>query len=135
MKDTGGTEDEPRTFGSTYTAAVNGADKDSYLDKGIRCIVNCSNNSKTSDIVSFRYFDSDHYILGDVDGDKAVTSIDTTFIQRDIVRMKLPAYYDRVAADVDGNSSVSAYDVTWIQRDLVNMSTPYAIGDVFKRPD
>ena len=135
VKDTGGTEEEPQTFSSTYTVAVNGADKDSYLDKGIRCIVNCSNNSKTSDIVSFYYLSNNQYILGDADGDRAITAIDTTYIQRDTAMMKTADNYDKLAADVDEDGIVSVLDSTWIQRYLADMNTRYDIGGVRTRPE
>ena len=69
------------------------------------------------------------YILGDVDGDGEVTSIDATLIQRFLARSPVSDTLNLVAADVDGDGDVTAVDVTFIQRHLAAMPDLYDIGE------
>lgn len=70
------------------------------------------------------------YILGDVDGDGNVTSIDATFIQRYLANMSVDAIdFDYLAADVDGDGNVTSMDATFIQRYLALMKIAYPIGE------
>ena len=68
-------------------------------------------------------------ILGDVDGDGEVTSIDATYIQRLLADMAVPDSFNETAADVDGDDEVSVLDATLIQRWLADFNTPYNIGE------
>ena len=70
------------------------------------------------------------YILGDVDNNDAVESIDATWIQRYSVQMELPIPEENmVQGDVDGDGETKIYDVTFIQRYVVDIPTPYPIGE------
>ena len=70
------------------------------------------------------------YILGDVDNNGAVESIDATWIQRYSVQMELPIPEENMAqGDVDGDGETNIYDVTFIQRYVVDIPTPYPIGE------
>lgn len=70
------------------------------------------------------------YILGDVDGDGNVTSIDATFIQRYLANTSVDAIdFDYLAADVDGDGNVTSMDATFIQRYLAVMKRAYPIGE------
>ena len=70
------------------------------------------------------------YILGDVDNNGAVESIDATWIQRYSVQMELPIPEENmVQGDVDGDGETNIYDVTFIQRYVVDLPTPYPIGE------
>ena len=66
-------------------------------------------------------------LLGDVDGDGAVTATDVTLIQRTISGVNAGSL-DEAAADVDGNGAVEIIDATFIQRMVAKMDTPYPIG-------
>ena len=69
------------------------------------------------------------YILGDVDNNDAVESIDATWIQRYSVQMELPIPEENmVQGDVDGDGETNVYDATFIQRYVVNIPTPYDSG-------
>ena len=60
------------------------------------------------------------YILGDVDNNGVVESIDATWIQRYSVQMELPIPEENmVQGDVDGDGETNVYDVTFIQRYVV----------------
>ena len=67
------------------------------------------------------------YIVGDADGDKEVTILDATAIQRHLADIPTKAY-DEKAADVDGEKGVSILDATAIQRWLAGFSDGYNIG-------
>ncbi len=70
------------------------------------------------------------YILGDVDNNGAVESIDATWIQRYSVQMELPIPEENmVQGDVDGDGETNIYDVTFIQRYVVDIPTPFPIGE------
>ena len=69
------------------------------------------------------------YILGDVDNNGAVESIDATWIQRYSIQMELPIPEENMdQGDVDGDGETNIYDVTFIQRYVVDIPTPYPIG-------
>ena len=77
--------------------------------------------------VSVEY--SDQPVLGDADGDGAVTSVDVTLIQRVCANLSVGIDEDVLMnADVDGNGVLEIIDATWIQRHLAQMNVPYAIG-------
>ena len=70
------------------------------------------------------------YILGDVDNNGAVESIDATWVQRYSVKMELPIPEENMAqGDVDGDGETNIYDVTFIQRYVVDIPTQYPIGE------
>ena len=74
------------------------------------------------------------YILGDVDNNGAVESIDATWIQRYSVQMELPIPEENmVQGDVDGDGETNIYDVTFIQRYVVDIPTPYDIGKFIEK--
>ena len=72
-----------------------------------------------------------HHILGDVDGDGDVTTIDTALIQRYLAHLKLPDSFDEAAADADGDGEVTSSDNAFIKRYLAHMTTPYPISEPF----
>ena len=74
------------------------------------------------------------YILGDVDNNGAVESIDATWIQRYSIQMELPIPEENmVQGDVDGDGETNIYDVTFIQRYVVDIPTPYDIGKFIEK--
>lgn len=131
VEDIGSTPDDPQVFKSSYTVKIDGKNKADYLDKGVRCIVNCSNFSKTSDFVSFYYADERCILLGDARSDRGVDITDVTYIQRAIAKMSMLDDYDEVAADVDADEEVTILDATYIQRYLADMDVPYKIDHFF----
>lgn len=66
-------------------------------------------------------------LLGDADGDGAVTVTDVTLIQRTISGVNAGSL-DEATADVDRNGAVEIIDATFIQRMVAKMETPYPIG-------
>ena len=68
------------------------------------------------------------YMIGDADGDGAVTIIDVTVIQRVLASIEV-AGFNETAADID-NSGLDIIDVTWIQRYLAGLGDPYGIGEI-----
>lgn len=92
----------------------------------------------------FAVFTTDHFsvyimtappkqriLLGDVDGDGAVTVADATVIQRYVIKTDTIAFDEKVA-DVDGDGIVTIVDATFIQRYSTNVKVPYAIGEEIK---
>ena len=69
---------------------------------------------------------TDQTLLGDADGDKEVTIIDATAIQRSLAG--IPGEINETAADVDGDGEITIFDVSAIQRYLVGMACPAGIG-------
>ena len=69
------------------------------------------------------------YILGDVDGDGEVTSLDATLIQRYDAGFNVPESFNLAAADVDGDGNVTIIDVTIIQRYLAEMTVKFPVGE------
>ena len=67
-------------------------------------------------------------LLGDVDGDKAVTIIDATYIQRSLASIPIPFEMDSYVADTDGDGTVTILDATYIQRWLANLKSNELIG-------
>lgn len=67
-------------------------------------------------------------ILGDVDGDSAVTIIDATYIQRHLASIPIPFVLDEAIADTDEDGLVSIMDATYIQRWLANLKANDNIG-------
>ena len=69
---------------------------------------------------------SGEIILGDVDGDGEVTSLDATYIQRQMAFMDVKTF-NETAADIDGDGEITSLDVTYIQRYLAFMDVKYPI--------
>ena len=67
-------------------------------------------------------------ILGDTDGDSAVTIIDATYIQRHLASIPIPFVLDEVIADTDEDGLVSIMDATYIQRWLAHLKSNDHIG-------
>lgn len=127
-----GSIDYEDIYRSKCSIDIAGSNKNSYVDKGVRCIVISGNYSVTSDIVTMRYAGDkpvDSYLLGDADGDDEVTVIDVTLIQRNLASFAVPETFNDKAADVDGDDKVTILDATFIQRYLADMSVPYQIGE------
>ena len=68
-------------------------------------------------------------LLGDVDGDGEVTSVDATMIQRYLVSMRNLSDKQIKAADIDGDGEVTILDVTLIQRFLAGIIVKYPINE------
>ena len=66
-------------------------------------------------------------LLGDVDGDGAVTNVDATVIQRHLSEIPTAAYYEE-AADADGDGSVTLMDASYIQKWLIKSTHDDNIG-------
>lgn len=67
-------------------------------------------------------------ILGDADGDRTVTIIDATLVQRKLADIPVSADFSEKAADVNGSGDIDITDATFIQRWLAEIRTPYDIG-------
>lgn len=127
-----GSIDEDDIYQSGYSIKIAGTNKDSYVDKGVRCIVVSGNYSVTSDIVTMRFISDkpvSPYIIGDADSDGDVTVIDVTLIQRKLASFPISGTFSDQAADVDGDGDVTVLDATFIQRFLADMEVPYPINE------
>lgn len=87
------------------------------------------------------------YVLGDVDGDGEVTSIDATIMQRYIAYFDMSLDYDPAAdfpdgfdvdalirqiakrGDVDGDGDLTIMDVTLVMRYNVGLKVNYPVGE------
>ncbi len=65
---------------------------------------------------------------GDVDGDKEITVLDATAIQKYIVELEVGSPYINIIADVDGDGDVTVRDATEIQKYIVELECPEIIG-------
>ena len=70
-------------------------------------------------------------LLGDTDGDGAVTIFDATVIQQKMASITVSSF-DQAAADADGDGVISVLDATAIQRWLAGLKTNDAIGKPIK---
>ena len=69
------------------------------------------------------------YLLGDVDGDGAVTSVDVTFIRRYAAGIPTPFEKEQLLhGDVDGSGDAELTDATLIQRWLIRLPVSCPIG-------
>ena len=69
-------------------------------------------------------------VVGDADGDGAVSALDVTYIQRAVAHLNTGINEDNLMnGDVDGSGVLEITDATYIQRHLAKMETPYAIGE------
>ena len=71
---------------------------------------------------------SDAALLGDVDGDGAVTITDATFIQHKLAGSPIPFEFDERVADADEDNSITITDVTYIQKWLTDLPSNPNIG-------
>ena len=67
-------------------------------------------------------------LLGDTDGDGAVTIIDATYIQRQLANIPIPFDFIDAIADTDEDGSITIIDATYIQRWLANLPSNDKIG-------
>ena len=68
-------------------------------------------------------------ILGDVDGDGSVSTIDATVMQRYLASVAYPAGCNFTYGDVDGDGVISILDVTYIMRYLAGIDVPYPVNE------
>ena len=68
-------------------------------------------------------------LLGDADGDGAVTILDATTIQRVLAALPVTEKYNEAAAKVTGEEALTILDATNIQRWLAALDVDYAIGE------
>ena len=68
-------------------------------------------------------------ILGDVDGDGNVSTIDATLMQRYLASVAYPAGCNFAHGDVDGDGTITILDVTYIMRYLASIDVPYPINE------
>lgn len=73
-------------------------------------------------------------IIGDVDGDSAVTIIDATYIQRKLASIPIPFEINDKVADTDGDGSITIIDATMIQRYLASLPYDGRIGEEIELP-
>ena len=76
----------------------------------------------------FIYGDYVRPVLGDVDGDGAVTVIDTTWLQRKLAGMPIPFTWNDAVADADEDQRITVVDVTYIQKWLLDLILNENIG-------
>ena len=69
-------------------------------------------------------------ILGDTDGDGAVSIIDASYIQRRLANLSVPGSFNEKAGYVNGIEALDITNATFIQRWLVNLPVPYRIGEI-----
>lgn len=74
------------------------------------------------------------YLLGDVDGDGAVTALDATYAQRILARLQSGDEGMTTRGDVDGDGVLSALDIAFIMRHLAHMTIPYPINEIIVAP-
>lgn len=70
------------------------------------------------------------YMLGDVDGDKAVSITDVTEIQRHLAELITLEGIYLLAADTNQDGTVDISDATVIQMYLADFDIPYPIGEI-----
>ena len=123
---------ENRTFAYSYT--VTGAD---VMAGKIDSIMTVKRNGEAiaydpvfGDILRFTVTASGAYLLGDADGDGAVTILDATAIQRHLA--DLPTAFCAAAADVDGEDGVTIIDANYLQRWLAGLPSNDEIGQVIR---
>lgn len=81
--------------------------------------------SDTDYIISFTFTLS---VLGDVDNNGEVESLDATWIQRRLTLLNVPIDFSSDRADADGSGYVTLMDATYIQRWLADMKSNDDIG-------
>lgn len=69
-------------------------------------------------------------IMGDVDGDGAITASDVLLISRASVGLEKLTDVGRVIADVDGDGKVTTADSLYVLRELVHLYTESKTGDI-----
>lgn len=116
--------------------------------------INAQNDSGITDVLLGEYVGSDYavaevndidnidtdsiyeeqsgLVIGDVDGDGAVTVVDSTIIQRKIASIELPySFFNRIA-DADRDNSITLMDATFIQKWIVKALTADYMGEKLK---
>lgn len=74
------------------------------------------------------YEDQSGLVIGDVDGDGAVTVVDATIILRKVADIELPySFFNRIA-DADIDNCITLMDATCIQRWMANLTSNDNIG-------
>ena len=70
------------------------------------------------------------FVLGDSDGDKVVTVLDATLIQKTLASIEGAAIEDEdvSSADVDSDTAVTVVDACYIQKWLAHIEVEYPIG-------
>ena len=68
-------------------------------------------------------------ILGDVDGDGNVSTIDATVMQRYLASVAYPAGCNFAYGNVDGDGTITILDVTYIMRYLASIDVPYPVNE------
>lgn len=66
--------------------------------------------------------------LGDADGDRSVTVVDATVIQRHVADITTLAGEDFTAADIDVSGELEVTDATFVQRWLADMEVPLNVN-------
>ena len=72
--------------------------------------------------------DAYDYLLGDADGDGAITIMDVTVIQRSIANMNVNDDETLMHGDVDGDGELSILDATVIQRYIAYLRIAFEVG-------
>lgn len=92
-------------------------------------------NCLSSAVYATAYDRHNHYLIGDVDRDVDVTTLDVTHILRSMASIETFGYYQNHAGDVDGDEDVSVLDATWMLRWLADMPVPLEIDVYADFPD
>lgn len=101
-------------YRSDYSFNIPAADKQSYVDKGIRCVVSCGNYSVNSNITTLRF--APDRLIGDVNNDKFVDVLDALLVQEYSVEKKDLDDDQLYYADVNNDGSVDILDASMIQK-------------------
>lgn len=71
------------------------------------------------------------YVLGDVDGNGTVNTLDVTYLMRALAMIDTPfSEQELLRGDVDRNGTVNATDTVLLRKYLVQMTVSYPIGEV-----
>lgn len=73
-------------------------------------------------------------LLGDANGDGAVTIVDATAVQMWLAEYPTSGSFSKTAADVDGNGEIEITDATLIQKWLAELAPPYRINELIEIP-
>ena len=136
----GSGEDDAFVAGETYTMILYVIPDDGfYFDPYEDVTISVNGDEKFKDITSSQKFktqimysfvcesDNSDCLLGDVDGDGAVTILDATAIQLRLADIAVEQYIEAVA-DADDDGGVTIADVTEIQKWLADLSSNENIG-------
>lgn len=70
-------------------------------------------------------------LLGDVDGDGKITSIDSLFVMRSAIGYDTLTNTEKLVADVDSNEKVNSFDALYILRYVAGYESDYPINKFF----